>query len=661
MPKRALQAWALVAFLLTGGLGGNLSARTVTVDQARGDDARDGTEAQGPLRTLARGLALCGPGDTLAIVPGEAPYHESLVVGGRGGLPGRPLIVEGNGAVLSGLQALPAEAWQDRGDGRWFLPTAVRYGSLLPFLVRPDGTRVPEAAKAEALSAGQALWDAQGILLRCPIGQHPAELGLRGTLLDAGVSLNGASYVTVRNLTCEYFANDGFNVHGSCQGLFFENVVARHNGDDGFSVHEDVGVAVYGGWFHGNTFGIQDVNLSRSIYCGVRVENNRAHGVHFTGGAHSLTDSLVRDNLQDQVRVDRDPAPHMGVDGDNPLTAGTVYLYNDAIVGGRTGILATAGTRVAVRACYVAGAKTGIQALGAAVLHVNGSVVTDCTDRELHCESAACRFDGNLYWPGRLGWGAALFTPAQFAEYQSASGQDGSSVLGAPMYAEAGRFRLRSPCIIRSDRWAVPGLAAEPQLPFGGAVDNPRAAATASAGAAAVLRFDFETANPWSRVYPEPAKGADGIPIAATAVLSTEQAVSGKHAVKLDVALPSGEPRTWLIKLFSVRLDPCVRPVRSLRFQLFGDGSGLTFCPRLRDADGVSFYGPAQKLDWQGWREVAWDLSTTLPRDLAGAASRQRQKVPPLEVVLDLHPQVGPQGARLVLYADDLEVTLDAE
>lgn len=648
--------FACVAAVLAAWLT-PLSGKTVTVDQQAGDDAHNGTSPQESVRTLARAVALLAPGDVLAIVPGSAPYFEALEFGARGGLPGRPIVVEGNGAVLSGLLPIPAEQWQDRGDGLWFYPTAFRHGSLVPFMVLPDGTRVPSAAKADAVAVGQAFWDARGILLRCDAGRRPGDLGLRGTLRAAGVALAGASHITVRNLACEYFANDGFNIHGSCQGLFFENIVARHNGDDGFSVHEDVGATVHGGWFHDNTFGIQDVNLSRSQYVGIRVEHNRAHGVHFNGGAHSVSDSLIRDNVMDQLRVDPDAARHLGVAVDNPFCAGTVYVHNTVILGGRNGVMVTAGSRVALTSCFIAGAQTGLQAGPDAVLHVNGSAVVDCGTREVHSESALCRLNGNAYWPGRFRWLAELYGPEQFAAYQDASGQDAASVLSAPAYSGKS-FRLAAPQVLSQDRLRAPGITADLSLPFGDPVAPPQHAVV-DVDAARKLHFDFESFNPWSRVYPVPEKGPDGQPIPATATLSAEQAVSGGHSVKLDAVLPAGGPATWTIKLFSVRLDPCTRPVRALRLQLFGDGSGTPFCLRVRDAAGESFAGPEMRLDWQGWREIAWDLQATPPRAVPGMTGDGRQDCPPVEIVLDLHPQVGPEGAHLVLYADDLDVLLE--
>lgn len=655
--RRAHSWLAVLAGVLVAGSPW-LAARTVHINHETGDDARDGVSPEASVRTLSRGLALCEAGDTLSLAPGTGPYYENLIFGSRGGRPGRPIVVEGNGAVLSGLQPLTAEAWQDRGDGLWFYPTSFQRGSLRPFLVRPDGTPVPRAARSDAVAVGTAHWDSQGILWRGQPGEHPGELGLRGTLRDAGVAINGASHITIRNLTCEHFANDGFNIHGHSQGLFFEAIVGRYNGDDGFSIHEDVGAAVHGGWFHNNTFGIQDVNHSRSTYVGVRVEANQAHGVHFSGGAHSLSDALIRDNGLDQLRVDPDRATHLGATPEHPFAAGTTYVRNTVILGGRSGVTVSNGSQVALRHCFIGGAEVGALAEAGAALHLYGTVLADCRQLELHCASPLGRFDANAYWPGRVRWLETTFTPEQFAAYQEASGQDRSSVVAAPVSLGRG-FRLAAPTIPWQNRLAAPGPQSELDLPFGEPVwrtADPAAPDTSQAG---VLRFDFESVNPWSRVYPVPEKAPDGQPLAATATLSDEQAVSGRQAVKLEVALPPGGPANWLIKLFSVHLDACSRPVRTMRFQLYGDGSGTRVALRLRDADGESFNGPALSLDWEGWRQVAWDLAETPPRVPPTARGNGRQDVPPLEVILDIHPAAGAAGGRFVLYADDLELVLE--
>ena len=97
MPCRQLVRSLLLSSLLP--LVG--AARTVFVDNRTGDDARDGASAEMGVRSLQRAVALCGPGDTLRLAPGE-PYRESLAFGTKGGTATAPIVVEGQGAVLSG-------------------------------------------------------------------------------------------------------------------------------------------------------------------------------------------------------------------------------------------------------------------------------------------------------------------------------------------------------------------------------------------------------------------------------------------------------------------------------------------------------------------------------------------------------------------------------
>ncbi|NOY79933.1 MAG: right-handed parallel beta-helix repeat-containing protein [Kiritimatiellaeota bacterium] len=464
--------WAGVC--LSGFLAGTTAcAKIVYVDPVRGDDARAGLTANRAVRTLAAGVRLCGPGDTLRILPGQAPLAESLRFVGRSGRPGNPITVDGGGAVLTGLRPIPAEKWRKRGADLWWFPNSRRRGSLRPFLMAGTGHRIPEAPpQVDPLPVGTARWNREGVLFRCAAGLTPADYALRGALAASGVAIVNAGYITIRNLVCEYFANDGFNVHGSCYGLRFENIEARHNGDDGFSVHEDVGAVVNGGWFHENSFGIQDVNASRSMYCGVLVENNRKHGVNFVGGFHSLTDSVCRGNAKDQIRVDRGSATHMHMTRDNPLLSTTVYLGNNVVLGGRFGIAVTAGGRLSVRSCYIAGARTGILAASGTVVDIFGCVVTNCVQRELECHAPEGRFNANVYWPGRIRWGESIFKSEGFGAYRSVSGQDADSAAVRPVYMETGGFLLSGPKLSVGAAGLVPGLRSRPPV-AGGRLRNP--------------------------------------------------------------------------------------------------------------------------------------------------------------------------------------------
>lgn len=86
-----------------------LSAKTVHVDGQNGLDSRDGLSAATAKKTIAAATSLLGPGDTLWLAPGQT-FYESITFP-VDGTPTQPITVEGNGAIISGLMAVPEDQW----------------------------------------------------------------------------------------------------------------------------------------------------------------------------------------------------------------------------------------------------------------------------------------------------------------------------------------------------------------------------------------------------------------------------------------------------------------------------------------------------------------------------------------------------------------------
>jgi hypothetical protein len=561
--------------------------------------------------------------------------------------------VAGNGATLSGLVPIPAEAWEAKGDGLLFHASRLRtqMRAARPFLVR-QGKMVTRRNKPEQVGVEESCWTDDGAYFRLAPGKSAADYHLSGTLVISGVALAGGSYIEVRDLTCENFANDGFNIHGSCQGLVFRNIVSRWNGDDGFSIHEDVGAVVLGGYFHHNDYGIQDINISRSSFYGVLAEENRRAGADFSGGIHVLVDSVFRNNAGPQISLRHDGTRHMR-EPDNALANGVFMLKNTLTLGGKYGLHVPIG-RADVSNCSFVGAEEGVLIGAKATVEMTGCAVYGSKTRELACQSETSRLAANLYSPGRVQWGAKAFAPDEFGAYQKLSGQDGQSVVAkVPVLVAKGAFRLAEPRLVLAKHQVLPGILREPVFPWGEPLTNPIAGAKSAATDG--LSFDFESTNPWCRVYPVPEKTKAGKAVVGKADLSTEQSRSGTHSVKLDVTFPPGKPGPWLVKLFSVKF-PFSKPVTEMRFAVFGDGSGTRFQPRVRDGKGEGLYGPAGKLDWQGWREIVWDLRKTPPVQFMGGDGNHEQDGPTFELVLEVTPKVPAAGGHFVLYLDDLQV-----
>ncbi|MEN6403723.1 MAG: hypothetical protein ABFD94_17400, partial [Armatimonadia bacterium] len=138
---------------------------------------------------------------------------------------------------------------------------------------------------------------------------------------------------------------------------------------------------------------------------------------------------------------------------------------------------------------------------------------------------------------------------------------------------------------------------------------------------------------------------------------STEQAHSGQKALKLAVQAPVAPPSLIRVKLFSGKLN-LDKPIKVVRFWMYGDASGRQFNLRVRDAQGESFYDATRKIDWTGWQQITWDLAQRPPVNVVGGNKNLLQDAPPLELVMDLtYPTTNRTPA--VIYIDDLELEVE--
>jgi len=422
------------------------------VDNAAGNDGSDGETPATAVATIARAVSLCGTSDTLALKNTGRPYHESIVLHQRGGTPQKPFTIEGNGAVLSGLRPMPAGLWQAKGNGLYFFPQpkieiadlfARRRRTITPFITTRHG-KLARGKTPDALKQDECCWTDAGAWFRPAKGRTPKDYDLAFTALESGLTIVNSSYICVRNLICEGFHNDGFNVHGDCQGIFGENLEARRNGDDGFSIHEDISAVVRNGWFHHNDNGIQDVNAGRSVYFGIVAEHNAGVGVQFAGGLHMLVDARVRHNGR-QVVVNGGGARHLGLPRTNLSVAGFSILKNVVAEGGATALHVFGRGRAMASNCIFTAAETGVLVDRTAVCHITSSIVFACTKHELAIRSPDVRLGRNLYHPGRLSWMGKEYGPDLWEAWRTATGQDKESRLGRPEFMADGSLLLNIP------------------------------------------------------------------------------------------------------------------------------------------------------------------------------------------------------------------------
>jgi hypothetical protein len=301
------------------------------------------------------------------------------------GTPEKPIVINGNGAVLCGLTRFEESGWKHQGGDLYFFADKSAWGALRPKVYMGEeklisaGNRPPEDLKPL-----EASWQKEGVYFRAEKGRKPSSYDLmasrpKGFTLHSGVFMVSQSYVIFKDITAERFANDGFNVHLCCHGLEFRNITGRWNGDDGFSVHEDVHANVYNGYFHHNDFGIQDVGIAQTYFFGCLIESNRVCGVDFFGGCRGLRDSKVRNNSCNQMRIFKGRGDKVQTESKNPMLVPSVYLRNVEIGPGEgCGISVRETANVVAVDCSVSGVAIGVDNVSDGDVNLTNVKISGC-------------------------------------------------------------------------------------------------------------------------------------------------------------------------------------------------------------------------------------------------------------------------------------------
>ena len=118
--------------------------KDIYVDNILGSDKHDGLSPKptgsnhGPVGTMAKAVSLLKTSDRLNIANTGKPYRDSIHLFQQGGTPEKPAIIEGNGAIMEGLETVRPSEWTVEPDGLLSIP----WGNYLSFAVWVDG-RIP--------------------------------------------------------------------------------------------------------------------------------------------------------------------------------------------------------------------------------------------------------------------------------------------------------------------------------------------------------------------------------------------------------------------------------------------------------------------------------------------------------------------------------------
>ncbi len=295
--------------------------------------------------TIHHAIKMAAAGDTIHLEP--KVYRDYAGFYGKKGEPGKPITLDGHGATLEGSDPIDPAKWRevspglfanddlmpglsDAVIGRWFF----LFDGKMQHMGRTSKGKQAPLKKLEDLQAGEwtfvkdpsrekppskAIYGT--FYLKLAAGQSLAEAKVFAPVRSAGVQMSGDNaHLVIKNLTATHPYNDGFNIHGDCRDVIFENIRAIECGDDGISAHETAEYRVDGFVSIGNSTGICDTVAAKTSYNRVFIADCIGYDLFFLDdGRYKLTNAVIFSKAQNPFTVTGREDKHCELEIDNVL------------------------------------------------------------------------------------------------------------------------------------------------------------------------------------------------------------------------------------------------------------------------------------------------------------------------------------------------------
>ena len=337
--KRAIPT-ILVLLLAHFAMANPEAGKTTPVSQP-GRDIRVGTD----VKTIREAIKLAHPGDTIHLQP--IVYHDTAIFQNKKGEPGKPITLDGHGATLEGSDPLDLVKWKEVSPGLFandelLPPNSLNDASIIRWFFlwngkmnhmgrTSKGIKAP-FKKAEDLQPGEWTFVRDttrekpgshqicgAFFIKLPAGQKLADANIAAPMRLNGVQLGGDNaHLVIKNLTATHPHNDGFNIHGDCRDVRFENIRAIECGDDGISAHESAEYQVDGLVSIGNSTGITDILSTHTSYNRVFIADCLAYDLFFlNNGRYKVQNAVVLSSSEHPLTVKADKGEHTELTLDN--------------------------------------------------------------------------------------------------------------------------------------------------------------------------------------------------------------------------------------------------------------------------------------------------------------------------------------------------------
>lgn len=419
----------------------NANAATYYVDNMKGADSNDGSKEK-PFASIERGIAALAASDRLEVAanpgrPYTRPYPGvnglSYTVNAGGSIE-KPLVINGNGAVLSGLAVVPAEKWKKISEQVYALPfwpmsnlykTDKRFDYWNPALKIwfVDGVNASNALSRTEMekNPGNFWWSRaeKTVYFHLPEGKKLEELKVE-LPANSGFQTNG-DHCLIENFTFIFSWNDGFDTGGLPRNTVYKNCVAIDNCGQAFSCH-------------GESFAIYEDCVA--IRCGsagsCNAHNSQASYIRcifadnvFEAGVFNYDTAMSR--FYDSLIIDNRPEAQIwGHSGGGFLFSNCVIKSPDA----KLPVMFLRNGAVTMVRCTVMGGQyfNLLQKDSLAAIKLDECLIGDMKDFLFDLRPAQYKLNRNIYFNiSNFKLNGRTFPATDFPVYQTAGGCDRES------------------------------------------------------------------------------------------------------------------------------------------------------------------------------------------------------------------------------------------
>ena len=461
-------------------------ARELYVNPSAGNDSADGLSAtaaggHGPVKTIAQAVRLAGPGDTVCLggftFKGNKEYIG--IYGPKSGEPGKPITVDGQGAVIDGSVPLDPKDWQEVAPGLYRNLTIFQYTlhksedwvDCFCFVFEGRLNRMGHSQKAprspykkpSELQPGEWTYqkeDEHTFYIKIDPQKTLADCKIEVPVINSGVQIDGTvSHIMFKNITVTHVINDGFaltvgrkpgsnEVRGrlgqgnamagqnagagtapprKVRDIAYENIKAIAICDDAFSAHSDCEVRVDGLLCDDCSTGI--ASSGTSVNTNVVMRNIHGMDIILGGGNHVVRNSRIFAHGASGAIILAN-IWYKDVPG---LETCSLKLENVVMTGtkGEPGIpnliqVSNVKASLEFDRCTIAGMK--IAARNGGGLKIARSILAGSAGCSMDIQAdSRYEADGNIYDLEFIRVGNKSYSAKDFAAYTTATGQDATS------------------------------------------------------------------------------------------------------------------------------------------------------------------------------------------------------------------------------------------